>query len=185
MTARILCLIILLLEIRGQSLSITDRKWMVLIFYTQLSNLVTTASALLLLIIGQPYFVTVLRYLSTCMLVMTFLVTTCVLIPMGGDPKKLLWSGNGLYHHVLCPIISTASYILAENHAGRNLIWLPAIITLVYGLVMLYLNWVKKADGPYPFFRIHNKSAAATVLWMTVLFAVVSVISVIVWFLAR
>ena len=82
-------------------------------------------------------------------------------------------------------MISTASYILAENHAGKNLIWLPAIITLVYGLVMLYLNWVKKADGPYPFFRIHNQSAAATVLWMTVLFAVVSVISVIVWFLAR
>ena len=70
MTARILCLIILLLEICGLSLSITDRKWMILIFYTQLSNLVTTVSALLLLIIGQPYFVTVLRYLSTCMLVM-------------------------------------------------------------------------------------------------------------------
>jgi hypothetical protein len=99
MTARILCLIILLLEIRGLSLSITDRKWMILIFYTQLSNLVTTVSALLLLIIGQPYFVTALRYLSTCMLVMTFLVTACVLIPMGGNPKKLLWSGNGLYHH--------------------------------------------------------------------------------------
>jgi hypothetical protein len=99
MTARILCLIILLLEICGLSLSITDRKWMILIFYTQLSNLVTTVSALLLLIIGQPYFVTVLRYLSTCMLVMTFLVTACVLIPMGGNPKKLLWSGNGLYHH--------------------------------------------------------------------------------------
>ena len=109
MTARILCLIVLLLEIRGLSLSLTDRKWMVLIFYTQLSNLITTASAALLLILGQPYWVTVLRYISTCMLVMTFFVTTCVLIPMGGDPKKLLWSGNGLYHHVLCPVISTAS----------------------------------------------------------------------------
>ena len=42
------------------------------------------------MVIGQPYFVTMLRYLNTCMLVMTFLVTTCVLIPMGGDPKKLL-----------------------------------------------------------------------------------------------
>jgi len=185
MIARILCLIILLLEIRGLSLSITDRKWMILIFYTQLSNLVTTASALFLLIIGQPYFVTVLRYLSTCMLVMTFLVTTCVLIPMGGNPRKLLWSGNGLYHHVLCPVISTASYILAENHAGRNLIWLPAMITLVYGLVMLYLNWVKKVDGPYPFFRVHNQSVIATVLWMAVLSAAVSGISTVVWFLAR
>ena len=185
MTARILCLIVLLLEIRGLSLSLTDRKWMVLIFYTQLSNLITTASAALLLILGQPYWVTVLRYISTCMLVMTFFVTTCVLIPMGGDPKKLLWSGNGLYHHVLCPVISTASYILVEKHASGNLIWLPAVITLAYGLVMLYLNWVKKVDGPYPFFRVHNQSAAATVLWMAVLFAAVTAISTAVWAISR
>ena len=139
MIARILCLIVLLLEIRGLSFSLTDRKWMVLIFYTQLSNLVTTASALLLLVLDQPYFVTVLRYLSTCMLVMTFFVTTCVLIPMGGDPKKLLWSGNGLYHHVLCPLISTASYILAENHTAGNMIWLPAFITLVHHFLIDYM----------------------------------------------
>ncbi len=185
MTARILCLIVLLLEIRGLFLSFTNRKWMILVFYTQLSNLVTAASALLLLVIGQPYLVTVLRYLSTCMLVMTFLVTTCVLIPMGGNPKKLLWSGNGLYHHVLCPVISTASYILAENHAAGNLIWLPAVITLTYGLVMLYLNWQKKVDGPYPFFRVHNQSVIATIRWMVVLFAAVSGISAAVWFLGR
>ena len=185
MTTRILCLIVLLLEIRGLSLSLPGRKWMALVFYTQLSNLVTAVSALLLLLFGQPYAVTVLRYLSTCMLVMTFFVTTCVLIPMGGDPKKLLWSGNGLYHHVLCPVISTASYILAENHTAGSMIWLPAVITLAYGLIMLYLNWKNKVDGPYPFFRIHNQSAAATILWMAVLFAAVSVISAFVLFLAR
>ncbi len=185
MTARILCLIVLLLEIRGLSLSLSGRKWMALVFYTQLSNLVTAVSALLLLLFGQPYPVTVLRYLSTCMLVMTFFVTTCVLIPMGGDPKKLLWSENGLYHHVLCPVISTASYILAENHAAGNLIWLPAVITLAYGLIMLYLNWVKKVNGPYPFFRIHNQSAAATVLWMAVLFAAVTAINTAVWAISR
>ena len=185
MKVRILCLIILILEMRGLSLSLPGRKWKALIFYTQLSNLVTAVSALLLLIFGQPYFVTVLRYISTCMLVMTFFVTTCVLIPMGGNPKTLLWSGNGLYHHVLCPVISTASYILAEEHASISLIWLPAVITLSYGLVMLYLNWKGKADGPYPFFRVHNQTRAATILWMVVLFAAVSGISTAVWILAR
>ena len=185
MTARILCLIVLLLEIRGLSLSFTNRKWMMLIFYTQLSNLVTTASALFLLIFGQPGFVTVLRYLSTCMLVMTFFVTTCILIPMGGNPRKLLWSGNGLYHHVLCPVISTASYIHEEKHPTGNLIWLPAVITLSYGLIMLLLNWKKKVDGPYPFFRIHNQSATATVLWMAVLSAAVTAASTILWLLPK
>ena len=173
--ARILCVIVLLLEARGLSLSISDRKWKILVFYTQLSNLAATVSALLLVILDQSTWVTVLRYVSTCMLVMTFLVTTCVLIPMGGDPKKLLWSGNGLYHHVLCPIISTVSYVFAERHSG--MIWLPVAITLVYGMVMLYLNGIRKVDGPYPFFRVHNQSVAATVLWMTALMAVMTGIS--------
>lgn len=181
--ARILCILALLLEARGLSLSITGRKWKILVFYTQLSNLAATVSALLLVILGQPMWVTVLRYLSNCMLVMTFFVTTCVLIPMGGDPKKLLWSGNGLYHHVLCPIVSTASYVFAEQHSG--MIWLPVIVTLVYGLVMLYLNGIRKVDGPYPFFRVHYQSAMATVLWMVALMAVMTGISAGVWAIAR
>jgi len=181
--ARILCILVLLLEARGLSLSITGRKWKILVFYTQLSNLAATVSALLLVILGQPMWVTVLRYLSNCMLVMTFFVTTCVLIPMGGDPKKLLWSGNGLYHHVLCPIVSTASYVFAEQHSG--MIWLPVIVTLVYGLVMLYLNGIRKVDGPYPCFRVHYQSAMATVLWMVALMAVMTGISAGVWAIAR
>ena len=185
MTARILCLIILLLEIRGLSLSIPGRKWMTLIYYTQLSNLATAVSAALLLIFGQPCWVTILRYVSACMLVMTFFVTTAVLIPMGGDPKKLLWSGNGLYHHVLCPVLSTASYILVEAHAPGSMIWLPPVLTLIYGVIMLYLNGKRKVDGPYPFFRVHNQSAAMSVLWMAVLFAAVTAISAAVWAVSR
>ena len=173
--ARILCIIVLLLEVRGLSLSIANRKWKILIFYTQLSNLAAAVSALLLVLLGEPAWVTALRYLSTCMLIMTFLVTACVLVPMGGDPKTLLWSGSGLYHHVLCPIISSASYIFAEQHSG--MIWLPVLVTLVYGLVMLYLNGIGKVDGPYPFFRVRHQSVGATVLWMIVLIAVMTGIS--------
>ena len=180
MIARCTCLIILLLEIRGLSISLPRRKWMALAFYTQLSNIITAASAFLLVLLGQPSLVTVVRYLSTCMLVMTFLVTTCVLIPMGGDPHKLLWSGNGLFHHVLCPVISTVSYLLFEKAAGRRWIWLPVVVTLAYGLVMLYLNAKGIFDGPYPFFRVRNQSVQATVLWMVILTIVITVISAIV-----
>ena len=182
MTARILCLIVLLLEVRGLSLSLPDRKWKALVFYTQLSNLVTAVFALLLALLGQPPWVTVLRYLRSCMLVMTFFVTTCVLIPMGGDPQKLLWSGNGLYHHVLCPVLSTASYLFVEAHSG--MVWLPVLVTFVYGMTMLVLNGIRKVDGPYPFFRVRNQSALATVLWMVVLMVVMTGISAGVWTLA-
>lgn len=175
MVSRLLNLLVLALEARSLTISITSRKWKILIFYTQLSNLVTALSALLYLFFPAAPTITTLRYLSTCMLVMTFLVTTCVLIPMGGDAKKLLWSGNGIYHHVLCPVVSTVSYIIFEQHSG--VIWLPVAVTLLYGVVMLYLNWIRKVDGPYPFFRVHQQSVVTTVLWMVVLIAVMAGIS--------
>ena len=181
--ARILCGIILLLEIRGLSLSLPGRRWKALVFYTQLSNLLTTLSVLLLLVFGQPPWVGTVRYISVCMMIMTFFVTTCVLIPMGGDPGKLLWSGNGLYHHVLCPVISTLSYIFFEQHSGW--IPLPVVLTLVYGLIMLWLNGTGKVEGPYPFFRVRQQTAGRTVLWMVVLMAAMTGISAAVWAIAR
>ena len=137
-------------------------------------------SAGLYLLFGPGSAVTAVRYLATCALVMTFLVTVCVLIPMGGDPKKLLWGGNGLYHHILCPVISTISYIFLEKHAGRGMIVLPVLVTLVYGLIMLYLNAKNKYDGPYPFFRVHHQTKTATVLWVIILMVVISAISAVV-----
>ena len=185
MTARLLCLLVLALEARGLGLSFSRRRWSILVFYTQLSNLAAAVSAALLLILGQTPWIAVLRYLSTCMLVMTFFVTTCVLIPMGGDPKKLLWSGSGLYHHVLCPVLSTLSYLCFELHAGLSWLWLPPGVTLIYGLVMLALNARGKVDGPYPFFRVRHQSAGATVLWMAALMAVMTGISALVWAIAK
>lgn len=117
------------------------------------------------------------------MLVMTFLVTIFVLIPMGGSPKDLLWSGSGLFHHILCPTISTFSYVVYEQHS--KMIWMPVMVTLVYGLIMLYLNGIRKIDGPYPFFRIRNQSVLATVIWMVVLLVVMGAISLGITMIAR
>ncbi len=164
---------------------VRHRKWKNLVFYTQISNLITFLSSAAFLIAGAAGMagnapVTALRYLSVCMMVMTALVTACILVPMGGDPKVLLWSGNGLYHHVLCPVITTISYVFFELHAGTDLLWLPVTVTLVYGLVMLWLNWKRTVDGPYPFFRVRNQSATATVIWMAALVGMIAAISAVV-----
>ncbi len=174
---RILCFVLLLLETRGLYLSISRRKWEILIYYTQLSNLAATASALFLVILGHRPWIAALRYLSTCMLVLTFFVTLFVLIPMGGSPKKLLFSGNGPYHHLLCPVLGTISYIGFEGHCDSRMVLLPVIVTLVYGLIMLALNALRKVDGPYPFFRVHHQPVWMTVLWMVILLLVTAGIS--------
>ena len=182
MLARILCLIIVLLEVRGLMLSIGDRRWKVFAYYTQLSNMVTVLSAALAVSAGQTPFVSLLRYVSSCMLVMTFFVTACILVPMGGDPKQLLFSGNGFYHHLVIPIVSVGSYLFAERHVRTAAaVLLPTAITFLYGMVMLYLNYLDVFDGPYPFFRAKDQPVPATVLWMAALTGVIGLISLAVY----
>ncbi len=179
--ARILNLIIVILEIIAFSKSL---KWhgvrKSFIFYTQISNLLTFIAAFSLVILGPKEQVEVLRYLSVCMLVMTFFVTACILVPMSGKPKELLFSGSGLFHHLLIPIISTISYLFIERRAAFHWIWLPAVVTLIYGLIMLRLNYLDLVQGPYPFFMIKRNGIKATVIWMVALMIVVSFFSVLV-----
>ena len=61
----------------------------------------TAVSSFLLVIFGQRYMIEVFRFLSAGMLVMTFFVTTCILVPMSGRVRELLFSGSGLYHLIL------------------------------------------------------------------------------------
>ena len=166
-------ILVILLEILGLRISISDRHWKIFAFYTQISNLITVLSSAAFLMFGAS--AAWLRYLSSCMLTMTFLITLCVLVPMGGGFKTLMLTGNGLYHHTLCPILSVLSYVLWEPHSN---IWiLPVAVTTAYGLIMLNMNWKRTFDGPYPFFRVHNQSAAATVFWMQGLIAFIAAIS--------
>ena len=63
-------------------------------------------------------------------------------------------------------------------------IWLPAVLTLAYGMVMLYLNGKRRVSGTYPFFRVHNHSVTAAVLWIILLAAAATAISAAVWLLS-
>ena len=183
---RIICLLILVLEAIGLSISIRERGWKIFAFYTQLSNIITAGSALLVILFGETDWTVYQRYISSCMLLMTFIVTTCVLVPIGGDAKQLLFSGNGLYHHLLVPILSIASYLLIEQHVkSPSAIAVPTVITFIYGAVMLWLNYRGLFDGPYPFFRVKQQSAGATVLWMAVLIAAIALMSALIFFLGR
>lgn len=166
-------ILVVAFEIVGLRIAIADRGVRILAYYTQISNIVALVSSLAFLVLGSA--AAPLRYLSSCMLVMTFLITVCVLIPMGGDFKKLMLLDNGLYHHTLCPIVSVASYVLWEAHASMPLI--PIAATMVYGFTLLGINAARKVDGPYPFFRVYKQSLRATVLWVIALIAIITAIS--------
>ena len=167
---------VIILEIIGLRISISERKWKIFAYYTQISNIITLVSSVFF-VVSQSSVVTItLRYLSSCMLTMTFLITLFVLVPMGGGFRKLMLSGNGLYHHTLCPMLSVTSYIIWEQHSS---LWiLPTVLTFIYGIVMLIMNGKALFDGPYPFFRVRNQSKLATVIWILVLIGIIAAISI-------
>lgn len=175
-------IILIILEIIGISRS-RSRGIILLIFYTQLSNIVTLISSVAYLISSGSPVTIELRYLSTVMLAMTVLITLFVLIPAGMGFVDMMLSGNGLFHHTLCPAISITSYFLWEQHSNHW--YIPVIVTMIYGLVMLYLNYAKIIEGPYPFFRVYEQSKKASVLWMIGLTIFISAISLAVAFLAK
>ena len=176
-TSRVINTIIVLFECIAFYKSFSVRKWKILIFYTQISNLIALLASLLFVILGAVPFVESLRYTTTCMLIMTFLVTALYLVPITKDLKGLMLSGSGLYHHLLCPVLSAVSYFVFEVKAPHGAVYAPAVITLVYGLIMLYLNATGRVDGPYPFFRIKKIGVWSTVKWMAVLMIAISAIS--------
>ena len=167
---------VIILEIIGLRISTSERKWKIFAYYTQISNIITLVSSFVLVAARSNELSAVLRYLSSCMLTMTFLITLFVLVPMGGGFRKLMLSGNGLYHHTLCPMLSVTSYIIWEQHSS---LWiLPTVLTFIYGIIMLVMNGKGLFDGPYPFFRVRNQSKLATVVWMVVLIGIIAAISI-------
>ena len=74
-----------------------------LMYYTILSNLISAVAAVLVLIFGLKNFVEVIRYLSVCMMVITFFVTACILMPLSKGSRPFLYKGSGLLHHFICP----------------------------------------------------------------------------------
>lgn len=167
-------IILIILEIIGIYVS-RSHGLILLIFYTQLSNIVTLVSSICYVISSDAAVTITLRYLSTVMLTMTVLITLFVLIPAGFGFADMMLSGSGLYHHTLCPLISIASYVLWEQH---SLCWpIPAGVTFLYGIIMLTLNYKGVIEGPYPFFEVHKQSVKATVIWMTALTVLITALS--------
>jgi len=193
--AIIINIILVILEIVDLVKSFPKRGWITFAFYTTLSNVITFVSSLVLLAAcaggsmfsssgHAAWFPVILRYLASCMMLMTFVTTAFILVPLGGSAKELLFT-EGLLHHLVCPVLCIVSYAALEPHA-RGACWLvPVVFTFCYGILMFWLNYKRKIDGPYPFFRVHRQGKGATVMWMCVLTAIITVMSFIVKAIAR
>lgn len=176
--SRILNLIVVILEIVAfiklhRSKSIKKS----FVYYTWISNALTLCSSLMLVVLGKRPFVEVLRLTSASMLALTLFASVCILVPLTRNVKETLFSGSGLFHHLIIPVLSVVSYIFTEDKVPTLWVILPVSLTLIYGIIILCLNLRGKLDGPYPFFRVKKIGTRMTALWMGVLILAMSVFS--------
>ena len=161
------------------------------LYYTQISNVIAVISSAMYIAFRNTdsgkmrTFVICTRYLTACMLTMTFIVVMCIFIPMSGGAAtgRLLGSVNGIMHHAVCPVISVTSYIFFEDGVKtRKAVLIPFIATAIYSFTIYTLNFLRLAGAPYPCFEVYDHPVHELVIWFFALMALVAAIAAAVRF---
>lgn len=170
-------IVIIILELIGTSISLSNEGIRNFRWYTVLSNVFAlaasccyTAAALFCGLDQLPQWVRLLRCGASVCLSVTFLIVVTVLVPMavpGGTAADVLYKGPQIYHHILCPLISACSFVFLEvpPEGGLRLALYAAIPTLLYAVVLTILNLARVTHGPYPFLFVYEQPWYASVLW--------------------
>lgn len=167
--------LILLCEIRGFMMGISAEMF---IYYTNLSNLMAAIACLLMVINFFCGFderlhkaIVKVKYVATCMTTVTLLVVLCILVPMQGI--RMLYSGNFLYFHLVCPILMLASFLFFENiKLEQKAVGVGVAPTLIYAVVTVVCNCLGILDGPYPFLRVRNQPIYMSIIWAIVVLGI-------------
>lgn len=180
-TALILNIIIFIFEVIAIPLCYQHGGWRNIRYYTVLSNLFAMIGCACYVVYylknknpEMPYWIRIVRYMSTTCLALTFIVVLTILVPMvipyENGVYKLLVEGPQLFHHIFCPILSVISFGLFEyGRPSRKDIFIAIIPTLLYAFVLIILNIVRLVDGPYPFLKVHDQSVLASIIWFIII----------------
>ena len=156
-------------------------------YYTQDSNLLARATSLIFIITMLiqvfvfkkkeiPHWLSVLKYVSTTCLALTFIVVITVLGPIyesqqAGAYWMFLTHGSMLYHHLLCPLLSIISYVLFECDLKTKFkeSFYPLIPTFVYAVIIISLVASNIVKAPYPFLEVNSQPIYMSIIWIIVI----------------
>ena len=169
--------LLLLFELLVVVHGFADEGLATLRFYTTDSNLLCgIASALYLWTYfrggnvkgSEAGLLTLLRFIATACLLVTFTVVLLVLGPENGFAHEFL-DGTRLFSHLLCPFLSLLLFLFGDERASFSFISPALFTTLFYAVPMILLNAAGLVSGPYSFLKIREQSAQATVFWIVVI----------------
>ena len=145
-------------------------------FYTQDSNMFSLIVSIIYVATykkGISPLTKKLRFAATSCLMLTFFVVILVLGPSYGVEfyPWLLFHGANFLYHVACPLLSLVSFIIFEDDQDLEFIdTLKALIpTLIYAVIIIFLNIIYVVDGPYPFLKVHDQSVLMSMIWFLVI----------------
>jgi len=145
------------------------------VWYTVDSNvlqLVVSALVLYFVLNGKqiPEGVTRMHFVSAVGLTVTFLIAAFVLAPEGGI-KYYFLSDVAPINHFIGPLLSVISLVFLEktNKLPIRTVILPALVTLIYGIICLILNGLGVIDGPYFFLKINEVAAGVIIMWFVII----------------
>lgn len=178
--ARIINILIVILEVAGMIIAIGNNGIGILGYYTQESNLLLLITTIIYLLakdrLGDdiPYWIKAMKFVSTCLVTVTFAVVTFCFIPMCvpsmgwiGGAKAMLIDGANFSHHLICPLLALVVYMGFENDLkpGKKECLIATLPTLLYAVVATALNIAKVVRGPYPFLYVYEQPVIVSVIW--------------------
>jgi len=130
--------------------------------------------------IRLPEWIHILKYIATCLVVLTFVVFLTVIGPVTGD-FSTLFRRDGALLHIVCPILAAADFLILEHDAGiRPIHTLLALLpAFLYGAVALILNLSGIWNGPYFFLKVHEQSTWMSIIWAIMILGIGWVLNVI------
>ncbi len=167
--------VLIILEIIGTAISLSDGGLVNFIWYTVLSNVFAMAVSVCYCVQAVKYkkipeWTASLRFGASVCLSVTFLIVLFVLVPMSlpyGTAAKVLYQGPQIYHHILCPLISVCSFLFLEKSPEKGMysIIMAALPTFVYAVMLTALNLMRIVHGPYPFLYVYEQPWYLSVFW--------------------
>ena len=153
-------------------------------YYTQDSNLLAWATSIIFIVTMLiqffvykkseiPHWLSILKYVSTTCLALTFIVVLTVLGPIyesqqAGVYWMFLTHGSMLFHHLLCPVLSIISYLLFEVDLKTKFkeSFYPLIPTFVYAVIIISLVACNIVKAPYPFLEVNSQPIYMSIMWI-------------------
>lgn len=151
-------------------------------YYTVLSNMLIfiVSAGYLVCFAGKgkiPEALAVLHLAAAVSLTVTFLIAAFVLMPQSTFAYYFLDNVAPILHF-LGPVLSVVTFMLSGEKIPKYAVVVPALLTILYGIVALVLNAARLLVGPYFFLEVYSTPAGTIAMWFAIIFVLCVILTV-------